>query len=116
MRAYLPGDYCKIEKLGFDDGTQHSVLEPGGQFIHKAYVIYTGSRTDDFHIANKSVGLKNTPAGYVWHHYHDYHAPVVGGARKIGGGILYLMRVEDHKKHHYGGCEQYRIAHGNGYR
>lgn len=83
-------------------------LDPGGQFSHQARVTYTGSRTGDFAAANAAVGLAATPAGHVWHHYHDYNAV-------SNQGTMFLMRQAHHAPAHYGGVWQYRQSGGVGY-
>ncbi len=73
-------------------------------------IVATGSRTADFNAANKAMGLKDTPDGYVWHHVDDYNV-------KDGTITLELVRDDAHNavKPHSGGCAQYDAVNGASY-
>jgi len=117
VRSYMPGNPASVERIQFPNGHFHRVLDPGGQYHRRVQITYQGSRLVDFDVANRSAGFRTTPAGQVWHHYHDY----VPGPRDAHGhptpgrGTLYLMDIQTHARHHAGGVEQYKQIHGGGY-
>lgn len=49
--------------------------------------------------------LPATPAGYVWHHFHNYD-------RFNNKGTMYLVTEAVHAVGHTGGVKQYEVAHG----
>ncbi|HEY0004206.1 MAG TPA: HNH endonuclease [Pyrinomonadaceae bacterium] len=50
-------------KDGYPDFSSHAT--------HRAEIEMTGDPYTDFKLANKEVGLKETPAGMTWHHHQD---------------------------------------------
>ena len=108
---YSSSDSGPVRKETFVLGGMNQVgLNPGEHFIKRVTIQYQGSRGGDFAVANAQVGYQNTPAGYVWHHFHDYSPSPAGNA---GYGTMYLMLIPDHQSiHHSGGVRQYEVAHG----
>ena len=75
LRAKYPKG-VPFTKEGFPDFSQYAVKRvkiPKGQ-----------TRTKDFRVANKAIGVDKTPAGYTWHHSHEL-------------GELQLIPTELHK-------------------
>lgn len=84
-------------------GQQRLGLNPGTHFLRRTRIFYTGTRNGDFFQANAKFGYNRTPAGYVWHHFHDWIPSLVIGH---GSGTLFLMTVAEHAVFHYGGVAQ----------
>lgn len=102
----LDPDPSQVRRVQFTFMGQNRLgLHPGGQYTHRVRIVYTGTNAGDFAAANAAVGLLATPAGRVWHHYHNYNPAT-------NSGTLYLMRVADHRRYHTGGEWMYRRSHG----
>jgi RHS repeat-associated protein len=89
-------------------GVKKRGLHPGNRYLHVVTITYIGNRTGDYAAANAAAGIGATPAGFVWHHYHNY-SPATGRGR------MYLMTVADHAPAHTGGVWMYEQAHGGVY-
>ena len=113
---FLP--FERAQKKGFSDvekTTNGGISFENSTFLYKneqgekaiARIEATGSRTKDFDAANKAVGLKETPEGYVWHHRDDYDV-------KTNTFTLELVKDDAHNatKPHSGGCAQYDAVYG----
>ncbi len=88
-------------------GVNRRVLDPGGAYIHRVNIPYTGTLRGDFRLANQRRGVQQPPRT-TWHHFHDYNP-------QTNRGTMYLMRTRDHAPRHTGGAHQYRAHHHHGY-
>lgn len=83
-------------------------LDDGTEAIVK--IKATGNRASDFDLANKKLGFKNTPEGYVWHHLDDLDI-------SSGELTVQLITTDAHLSivPHAGGCSQYDAVFGPSY-
>jgi len=91
-------------------GTEH--LYPAVQAQRNIVKIkLTGSRRNDFALANKEGKFTETPKGYVWHHVDDFDP-------QSGEATLELIPRNAHNATlpHAGSVAQYVNHHGVGYR
>ena len=74
-------------------------------------IVASGSRANDFKLANEIAGLQETPQNATWHHLDDYD--VITGTM-----TLELVYTKYHEKTypHSGGCAQYKAATGKEYK
>jgi len=63
--------------LSPDFSTVDEALYRGERQFANKKIKLTGSRVEDYKLANKLFGLKKTPGGYVWHHLDDWD-PITG--------------------------------------
>ncbi len=82
-------------------------LDPGGRYIARVRIRYTGSRRGDYAAAERILGRRRQ-VGEVWHHFHDYNS-------QSNQGTMYLMRLTDHSLPHSGGVWMYEAARGVSY-
>lgn len=114
VRFYTPGEVAPYIEMFVVNGQPRSGLHPGTHYRHAIHIAYTGGRQGDFALANAIAGLARTPAGYVWHHFHDWRPSPAGGGN--GSGTLYLMSVAEHNVYHCGGVLQMESSLGVPYR
>jgi hypothetical protein len=91
-------------------GTHH--LYPAGEGQQSVVQIrLTGSRRDDFKLANGVGGFSETPDGFMWHHVDDFDP-------QTGTSSLELVKKEAHEATypHAGSVAQYRQFHGIPYK
>lgn len=113
-RFYTPGEIQPYIEMFDIAGQQRPGLHPGTHYRHVVHIAYTGGRAGDFALANAIFGYNQTPAGYVWHHFHDWTPPLVNGGN--GSGTMYLMTVAEHGIYHCGGVLQAETHLGVPYR
>lgn len=113
-RFFTPGEVEPFIEFFDVGGQQQPGLNPGTHYRHAVRIDYTGGRQGDFALANAAANLPQTPAGYVWHHFHDWMPPVVHGGN--GSGTLYLMTTAEHAVYHCGGVMQAETYSGVPYR
>ena len=101
---YAPGEIQPYMEFFDIAGQQRLGLHPGTHFLRRTRIAYTGTRAGDFFVANGKFGYNQTPAGYGWHHFHDWMPSCAAGGQ--GSGTLYLMTVAEHATFHYGGVAQ----------
>ncbi|MHB1059837.1 MAG: hypothetical protein ACYC0F_18335 [Rhodanobacter sp.] len=113
-RFYTPGEIIPFIETFQINGHTYSGLNPGTHYRHAVHIAYTGGRQGDFVVANAAAGLQQTPAGHVWHHFHDWTPPLAQGGN--GYGTLYLMTTAEHGVYHCGGVLQMETHSGTPYR
>lgn len=114
VRFYTPGEVAPFIEMFDVNGQARPGLNPGTHYRHAIHIAYTGGRLGDFALANAVFGLVQTPAGHVWHHFHDWIPSPVGGGN--GSGTLYLMTTAEHSVYHCGGVLQMETSLGIPYR
>jgi RHS repeat-associated protein len=104
-----PGIGRTLEGTPNFSGTPYLYSTGPGQ-LNVATIRLTGSYAADEAAANAAAGLKETPAGYVWHHL-DYD-PVTGkGTLQLAGQDAHLATIP-----HSGGVSQYEHSTGQEYK
>lgn len=89
---------------GFPDFTPYLYKPNNANEKHTVKIIYTGSRDQDFALANKLAGFKRTPEGYTWHHHQDMTT-------------MMLVETAVHgKTSHTGGVSIWQIKYGIKYK
>jgi len=113
-RFYTPGEIEPFIEMFNLNGQQRPGLNPGTHYRRAVHIAYTGGRLGDFAVANAAAGYDQTPAGHVWHHFHDWTPPLVHGGN--GYGTLFLMTTAEHGIYHCGGVLQMETHLGVPYR